>query len=166
MTTCPEFFRFAMTAIIAVCTMGFVNWIPGPLPGRRDPAGLEPPLTLVFDQKFAGVDRDGISNVWEGRVYGPVTGAVRMTLRHTAVAAAAAKPVWPVKARLTVSADMPRRSFVADLVGTIDWHRGSMRMTGLVTGGYLQGSDVYHDAKLLDFDAAGTLRITSPVAMR
>ena len=72
-----------------------------------------------------------------------------------------ARPSWPVHAIVFVAADDAARSFVAELDGTIDWKSGAMRLSGVVTDGWMAGSPIAETARInpAQLDGDGTLRI-------
>jgi hypothetical protein len=66
-----------------------------------------------------------------------------------------------VHAIVFVAADDAARSFVAELDGTIDWRSGAMRLSGVVTDGWMAGSPIGETAQInpAELDGDGTLRV-------
>jgi hypothetical protein len=121
------------------------------------PGGLE----LGFTLQFEGVGAEGIDDIWRGKLAGPVAGEVMIRLEVLAPASDPARPRWPVHAIVFVAADDAARSFVAELDGTVDWKSGAMRLSGVVTGGWMAGSPIGETAQIdpAQLDGNGTLRI-------
>lgn len=110
---------------------------------------------------FEGVGAEGIDDIWRGQLAGPVGGEVIIRLELLAPASESARPSWPVHAIVFVAADDAARSFVAELDGTIDWKSGAMRLSGVVTDGWMAGSPIGETARIdpAGLDGYGTLRI-------
>jgi hypothetical protein len=118
-------------------------------------------LELGFSLHFEGVGAEGIDDIWRGQLAGPTGGEVMIRLELLAPASESARPSWPVHAIVFVAADDAARSFVAELDGTIDWRSGAMRLSGVVTDGWMAGSPIGETAQIdpAQLDGAGTLRI-------
>jgi len=118
-------------------------------------------VELGFSLQFEGVGAEGIDDIWRGKLAGPVAGEVMIRLEVLAPASEPARPRWPVHAIVFVAADDAARSFVAELDGTIDWRSGEMRLSGVVTGGWMAGSPIGDTAQIdpARLDGDGTLRI-------
>ena len=118
-------------------------------------------LELEFLLDFEGVGAEGIDDIWRGQLAGPVGGEVIIRLELLAPASESARPSWPVHAIVFVAADDAARSFVAELDGTIDWKSGAMRLSGVVTDGWMAGSPIAETARInpAQLDGDGTLRI-------
>ncbi|MFL5394868.1 MAG: hypothetical protein ACJ79G_18720, partial [Myxococcales bacterium] len=88
-------------------------------------------------------------------------GEVMIRLEVLAPASEPAGGIWPVHAIVFVAADDAARSFVAELDGTVDWKSGAMRLSGVVTGGWMAGSPIGETAQIdpAQLDGHGTLRI-------
>ena len=118
-------------------------------------------LELGFFLDFEGVGAEGTDDIWRGQLAGPVGGEVIIRLQLLAPASESARPSWPVHAIVFVAADDAARSFVAELDGTIDWKSGAMRLSGVVTDGWMAGSPIAETARInpAQLDGDGTLRI-------
>ena len=93
------------------------------------------PDTLAFDVEYGGVGAEGVDLIWRGIAAGPVPGAVTIRLEYAGAAEERAMPVWPVNVWLFYCADDYRRSFAAELSGSMNWRTGDMHVTGLVSAG-------------------------------
>jgi hypothetical protein len=118
-------------------------------------------LELGFSLHFDGVGAEGIDDIWRGQLAGPTGGEVVIRLALLAPTSESARPSWPVHAIVFVAADDAARSFVAELDGTVDWKSGAMRLSGLVTFGWMAGSPIGETAQIdpAQLDGDGTLRI-------
>jgi len=118
-------------------------------------------LELGFSVGFEGVGAEGIDEIWRGHLAGPLAGEVMIRLELLTPASESARPWWPVHAIVFVAADDAARSFVADLDGTIDWKSGAMRLSGIVTDGWMAGSPIGGTAQInpAQLDGDGTLHI-------
>jgi hypothetical protein len=118
-------------------------------------------LELGFSLRFEGVGAEGIDDIWRGKLAGPVPGEVMIRLEVLAPASEPARGIWPVHAIVFVAADDAARSFVAELDGTVDWKSGAMRLSGVVTSGWMAGSPIAETAQIdpAQLDGDGTLRI-------
>jgi hypothetical protein len=118
-------------------------------------------LELGFSLHFDGVGAEGIDDIWRGQLAGPTGGEVMIRLALLAPVSESARPSWPVHAIVFVAADDAARSFVAELDGTIDWRSGAMRLSGVVTDGWMAGSPIGETAQInpAELDGDGTLRI-------
>ncbi len=123
-----------------------------------------PQPMLTFQSVFAGVAADRQHCTWEGVVDGAVRGRLTIALRQVEEPAAAANPVWHVASRWTVSDDGAARSFAANLEGMVDWKAGTMRLAGAVTDGWLRGSWVELDGRVVNGDLVGSLSILPALA--
>ncbi len=121
-----------------------------------------------FTSEFAGVSgEDHRSNLWIGRVSGPLSGALTVTLEPLGDLMATANPVWNVRTRWTVAPAAPDdQSLVADLYGTVNWKTGVLRLSGVVTEGCLKGYEAVARGRFADLDGSGTLQIQPAVALR
>jgi hypothetical protein len=93
------------------------------------------PDTLAFDVEYAGIGAEGVDLIWRGIAAGPVPGMVTIRLEYAGAAEERAMPVWPVNVWLFYCADDYRRSFAAELSGSMNWRTGEMHVTGLVSAG-------------------------------
>ena len=147
---------------IAAAALGALA-LPARATGDRAPA---PQPVLTFRSTFAGVAPDHERCLWEGTVSGALRGRVAIALGQVEEPAAAAHPVWHVRARWTVSAEEQGRAFAADLEGMVDWKAGTLRLAGAVTDGWRRGSWVELDGRLVRGDLAGSLAIVPAIARR
>jgi hypothetical protein len=99
------------------------------------PAVAPLPDTLAFDVEYGGVGAEGVDLIWRGTATGPVPGMVTIRLEYAGAADERAMPVWPVNVWLFYCADDYRRSFAAELSGSMNWRTGDMHVTGLVSAG-------------------------------
>jgi hypothetical protein len=118
-------------------------------------------VELGFSLDYEGVGAEGIDEIWRGKLAGEMGGEVVIRLELLAPASESARPSWPVHAIVFVAADDVARSFVAELDGTIDWRSGAMRLSGVVTDGWMAGSPIRQTARIdpARLDGDGTLRI-------
>jgi len=118
-------------------------------------------VELGFSLDYEGVGAEGIDEIWRGKLAGETRGEVVIRLELLAPASESARPSWPVHAIVFVAADDVARSFVAELDGTIDWRSGAMRLSGVVTDGWMAGSPIRQTAWIdpSQLDGDGTLRI-------
>ncbi len=123
-----------------------------------------PQPMLTFQSVFAGVAADRQHCMWEGVVDGAVRGRLTIALRQVGEPAAAANPVWHVASRWTVSDNAGARSFAANLEGMVDWKAGTTRLAGVVTDGWLRGSWVELDGRIVNGDLVGSLSILPALA--
>lgn len=123
---------------------------------------------LEFASEFAGVSsEDYQSNLWTGRVTGPVSGALRMTLAPLGPLTETANPVWKVRTQWTVlPASLGAGPLVAELYGTVNWKTGFLRLSGVVGEGCLKGAEAVVHGRFADLDGSGTLEILPAVALR
>lgn len=131
---------------------------------RAGSAVAQPHLT--FRAIFTGVAADGEHCKWAGPVEGAARGRLAIVLRQVEAPAAAAHPVWHVAARWTVLDDKGPHSFASDLEGMVDWKGGTIRLAGVVTDGWFEGSWVNVDGRIVNGDFTGTLSIIPAVAGR
>lgn len=131
----------------------------------RPPGPWQQPLTLSFRNVFVGVGGDG-SSVWQGPVGGDAHGRVTLALQQVESAADAANPVWHVRTRWTVETGVEARSFAAELEGMLDWRSGTVRLSGPITSGWLEGAWVQAEGRLVNGDVSGVLRILPSLATR
>lgn len=124
------------------------------------------PPTLTFRSVFTGVAADGEHCTWEGPVEGAARGRLAITLRQVEEPAEAANPVWHVAARWTVRDERGVHSFAADLEGIVDWKSGTIRLGGLVTDGWVEGSWVEVDGRIVNGDLTGGVSLLPAVARR
>lgn len=136
--------------------------VPGPAASRDAPERIP---RLVFSTEFVGVDKAG-AGIWKGRVDGEVTGEVILALRQVEDPAEAARPVWHVRARWSIAATPPGRSFAADLEGMVDWKSGTSQLSGVITAGWMKGAGIRQEGRLVHGDVTGTLDITPSLASR
>jgi len=102
---------------------------------KSRPTAARLPDTLAFDVEYGGVGAEGVDLIWRGVAAGPVPGLVTIRLEYAGAADDRAMPVWPVNVWLFYCADDYRRSFAAELSGSMNWRSGDMRVTGLVSAG-------------------------------
>jgi len=93
------------------------------------------PDTLAFDVEYGGVGAEGVDLIWRGMAAGPVPGIATIRMEYAGVANERTMPVWPVNVWLFYCADDYRRSFAAELSGSMNWRTGDMHVTGLVSAG-------------------------------
>jgi hypothetical protein len=168
--------RHAAALVVCVATAlsaSAFGWSPTQRSQRQwapeaGPSTLAAPATLAFTLGFDGVGAEGIDNVWRGELRTPEPGEIVLRVEHLRPEVDRAKAVWPVRAIVTVAADDPRRSFAADLDGTLDWTDGSLRMSGTVSEGWMKGAPVQQLVTLhrTAFDGAGTLSLGAVAAAR
>jgi hypothetical protein len=162
---------FATAAAITVAAVR-----PADLAAQRAPAIAAVPASATtavratgtlasYTARFAGVGAEGVDMLWEGTVAGAATGAVNLRVEYLGEEMDRARQQWPVRAWLFVAADNPAHSFAAELTGTIDWRDGTARLDGTISEGWMRGARVEHDGLLDDFDARGTLRVVTPLAL-
>jgi len=120
---------------------------------------------LAFSSEFAGVDQGGNCK-WEGRVEGGVDGRVMIALRQVESPLEASNPVWHVRSRWKVEAAPRSRSFDAELEGMVDWKTGSSQLSGTITSGWMKGAWVQEEARFVNGDPRGVLRIIPSLAVR
>src|SRR2546422_10209387 len=98
-------------------------------------------LTLGFAGQFAGVSQDDHnSNVWSGRVNGPISGGLVVTLEPLGSLMETANPIWQVKTRWIGPAGAPGEgSLVAELCGRGDGNARRVRLSSVGTDGVFQG---------------------------
>ena len=99
------------------------------------PSSAQVPSSLVIPVQYGGFGAEGIDLVWRGTVTGPLAGQATLRMAYAGAPEDRGMPVWPVSALLFFSADDYRRSFIAELSGTMDWKRGEMVMVGAITDG-------------------------------
>ena len=120
-------------------------------------------LQLGFSLDFEGVGAEGTDNIWRGQLAGSLGGEVMIRLELRTPASESARPVWAVHALVFVAADEAAKSFVAELDGTMDWRSGAMRLSGVVTDGWMAGAPIGETGQIdpARLDGDGTLRIGS-----
>jgi hypothetical protein len=120
------------------------------------------PDSIAFDVDFAGVGAEGVDLVWRGTVGAQAPGIATIRLEYAGAPRDRAQPVWPVNAWLFFSADDLRRSFAAELSGSMNWKTGEMRVTGLVSDGVRRDAAVEQRVRLQDRGLTGrvTVRFT------
>jgi hypothetical protein len=126
------------------------------------------PDSIAFDVDFAGVGAEGVDLVWRGTVGTDAPGIATIRLEYAGAPADRVQPVWPVNAWLFFSADDLRRSFAAELSGSMNWKTGEMRVTGLVSDGVRRDAAVEQRVRLHDRGLTGrvTVRFTdAPVGV-
>jgi len=170
--------RSRQAAAVVVCIAAALSasacgWPPAQRSQRQQapearPSSFAAPAPVSFALHFDGVGAEGIDNIWSGRLLDPEAGEVVLRVEHRGPEMDRAKPVWPVRAIVTVAADDPRRSFAADLDGTLDWTDGSLRLQGAVSEGWMKGAPVEQLVALdrTEFDGRGTLSLGAIAAAR
>jgi hypothetical protein len=98
-------------------------------------AAASMPDTLGFEVEYAGIGAEGVDLIWRGVVAGPVPARVTIRMEYAGASEGRAMPVWPVNVWLFYCADDFRRSFAAELSGSMNWRTGEMHVTGLVSNG-------------------------------
>jgi hypothetical protein len=114
-------------------------------PGRRTRAQAPTtpwPSTFALSMSYEGIGAEGVDLLWRGTITAPLAGQATVRLAHAGSPEDRGIPVWPVTALLFFSADDYRSSFIAELSGTMDWTKGEMLLTGLVTDGPATGAEV------------------------
>ena len=133
--------RLVLLAVIAAASVGAAAL--GRAMVREAPAvgttsramTVELPDTLAFDVEYGGMGAEGVDLIWRGIAAGPVPGMVTIRIEYAGAAEERAMPVWPVNVWLFYCADDYRRSFAAELSGSMNWRTGEMHVTGLVSAG-------------------------------
>jgi hypothetical protein len=77
-------------------------------------------------------------------------------------------PIWPVNAWLFFSADDYRSSFAAELSGSMNWHSGEMRVTGVVSDGARVGTPIEQRMQLRrpSYEGSATVRFWQTLTAR
>jgi hypothetical protein len=127
--------------------------------GPESPAGQTRPLALEFPVSYGGVGAEGVDLLWRGSSIGPLSGRATVRTAYAGSPEDRGRPVWPVTALLFFSADDYRSSFIAELSGTMDWSKGEMLLTGLITDGRATGSEVEQLLRLRDSKWNGSLML-------
>ena len=128
---------------------------------------VELPDTIAFDVRYDGLGAEGVDLVWRGTVRGAIPARVTIRMEYAGRPAERGQPVWPVNAWLFYAADDFRRSFAAELSGSMDWRAGEMRVTGLVSDGARLGLPLEQRLQVRQPVLAGAGRVVflSPVAV-
>jgi hypothetical protein len=92
--------------------------------------------------QYGGVGAEGVDLVWRGRIAEKLSGQVTVRMEYAGPQADRGMSIWPVNAWLFFSADDYRSSFAAELSGSMNWHTGEMRVTGLVSDGARAGTSI------------------------
>ena len=123
---------------------------------------------LEFGAIYTGAGAEGVDLIWTGPLQGPLAGRATVRVEYVGTAADRARPVWPVRALLFVSADDATKSFVGELAGTIDWRSGEVQLTGPVIDGWRRGARVEQTLSMHRpwFDGTGTIRLLERTAQR
>ncbi|HYT05742.1 MAG TPA: hypothetical protein VEM13_12780 [Gemmatimonadales bacterium] len=129
-------------------------------------AAPRPQPMVTFRSSFAGVAADRQHCTWEGTVDGAARGHITIALRQVEEPAAAANPIWHVASTWTVRDETGVHSFSANLEGMVDWKAGTLRLGGAVADGWLAGSWVEVDSRIVNGDLVGSLSIIPAVAHR
>ena len=116
-------------------------------------------VRLPFEATLAGVS--GGASVWEGPLHGARGGRAQLTLYQVEGPLEAACPVWHARARWTVAADSPERSFTAELEGMVDWKSGATHLSGVVTSGWMKGAWVQQIGQSVNGDMSGVLEVAA-----
>lgn len=93
------------------------------------------PDTLAFEVEYAGIGAEGVDLVWRGHAEGQASALVTIRLEYAGGTDERRMPVWPVNVRLLYAADDDRRSFAAELSGSMNWRTGDLRVSGIVSDG-------------------------------
>jgi hypothetical protein len=132
--------RLTLLALVAAATLGvaalgaeMVRTVPAARTASRSAAAV--PDSLAFEVEYSGIGAEGVDLIWRGVAQGPVPGQVTIRMEYAGGEDERAMPVWPVNVRLFFSADDYRSSFAAELSGSMNWRKGEMRVTGLVSDG-------------------------------
>jgi|SRR5881296_1312156 len=140
--------------------------VPGVLAGTSSAAQAAPQPMLTFRSVFAGVAIDHQHCTWAGAVDGAARGRLTIALRQVEEPAAAANPIWHVTSRWTARDESGVHSFTAELEGMVDWKAGTLHLGGVITDGWLTGSWVEVDGRVVDGDLVGAVSIIPALAHR
>ncbi len=123
---------------------------------------------LEFKAIYTGGGAEGVDLIWRGPLEGALPGVATVRVEYTGAEANRARPVWPVRALLFVSANDRARSFVGELAGSMNWQTGEMHLSGPVTDGWQRGARLEQTLSLNRpwFDGAGTIRFVEHTAHR
>jgi hypothetical protein len=100
------------------------------------------PDSIAFKVQYGGIGAEGVDLVWRGRAADKLSGQVTIRMEYAGSQGDRKMPIWPVNAWLFFSADDYRSSFAAELSGSMNWHSGEMRVTGLVSDGARVGTPI------------------------
>ena len=126
--------RIALLVLCLAASVGAVGLGTGGM-APATPAAVELPDTLGFEVEYAGIGADGADLLWRGRVEGRTPALVTIRMEYGGGEGERRMPVWPVNVRLLYSADDARRSFAAELCGSMNWRAGDLRVSGIVSDG-------------------------------
>jgi len=118
---------------------------------------------VAFHGDFAGIDRDG-DMLWT-TADSSAAGGLALRIQPLGSPMTAAEPVWPVRAVVS-GRDSANQPYTTQLLGIIDWQKGSLVLQGEVTAGVRRGSQVLEDGSMVDFDAHGTITFIPLAALR
>jgi hypothetical protein len=133
----------------------------------QPPAGPQPtaaghtrlPRALELPLSYGGVGAEGVDLLWRGTTVGPLSGQATVRMAYAGSPENRGRQVWPVTALLFFSADDYRSSFIAELSGTMEWTKGEMLLTGVVTDGPSSGTQVQQLLRLRDSTLNGSLML-------
>lgn len=125
----------ALLSLLAGAGLAGPDRVAGVRPAAAAPVPSELPDSLAFAVGYAGVGAEGVDLVWRGQVRGAAPGQATLRMEYAGPVAERGMPIWPVNAWFFFSADDLRRSFAAELSGSMNWRTGEMRVTGLVSDG-------------------------------
>jgi hypothetical protein len=129
--------RIALLALGAGVTLSVAALATGAgrIVPRAGAAATGLPDTLAFEVEYTGVGAEGVDLVWRGHAEGAAPAQVTIRMEYAGGTEDRAMPLWPVNVWLFYAADDYRRSFAAELSGSMNWGVGELRVSGLVTDG-------------------------------
>jgi hypothetical protein len=117
------------------------------------------PDSIAFEVQYGGIGAEGVDLVWRGRIADELSGQVTIRMEYAGPQADRKMPIWPVNAWLFFSADDYRSSFAAELSGSMNWHSGEMRVTGVVSDGARVGTPIEQRMQLRRPSYQGTTTV-------
>jgi hypothetical protein len=122
---------------------------------------------LTFRVQFVGVGTDGRSQIWISTDGEPTPGFVMLQLSATGAAATARDSVWPVRAIFQFAEPSQSTSFAAELVGSIDWRKRDLSLSGRIVSGPAVGTELLIVGNLdAEFGIAGQMRVLPTASAR
>jgi hypothetical protein len=121
------------------------------------------PDSIAFEVQYGGLGAEGVDLVWRGRTADELSGQVTIRMEYAGPQADRKMPIWPVNAWFFFSADDYRSSFAAELSGSMNWHTGEMRVTGVVSDGARVGTSIEQRMRLRrpGYEGTTTVRFIS-----
>jgi len=164
--------RSELTRGVAACALITLPVTPaarfvGSLPPQTSVASLTR-TEVRYSVQFEGVGAEGVDDVWRGPLARATPGEITLRVEYRGVPRDVARPVWPVRVMAFVAADDPAKSFLAETDGTLDWHTGTMELTGRVSEGWMNGASVQQTLTLdpKHLDGEGVIRLEVVTASR